>query len=620
MCGIIGAICDDSVNQVLLDGLKRLEYRGYDSAGVTLLNSDGLEIYKFAYLTESIDKLSQVQEVVDSKSKIGLAHTRWATHGIPNDLNAHPHFGCDNRIAIVHNGIIENFRDLRNALKDSGHDFASNTDSEVIAHLLEENLSKLASEKLSVETLLKAFGQTLKLLEGTYAIGVIFADFPDRILVAKNMSPVVIGLGKSGNYVSSDVSAILEQAETFVYLKDLQMASVSKDDLKVYDFDFVQMEFSSTEIAWSYQDAQKSGYETFMLKEMHEEPKAFSETLVGRNVDDPALFFDEIRFDPKDLQNIQKIFLVGCGTSYHSAMVAKYALEHWSRIPVELDIASEFRYRDPVLDSSTLVIGITQSGETIDTLAALDFARKSRAKVLCVTNVVGSSVTSNVDAVMYTRAGPEISVAATKSYISQLSMLLAFSIAMGRTTGGLFKSEAYRFMDELENCTDKIRTALTRESQYRDTAKKFKDVKDFFFIGRHMGYPTSLEAALKLKEISYLHAEGYPAGELKHGPIAVLDDTTAVVGIATKNKLYDKLLSNMEEVRARNARVLVVANDSDSTVSNYFEDVFYVPDTFDLFSPVVDIIPLQFLAYELAIIHNNDVDKPRNLAKTVTVE
>ncbi len=620
MCGIIGAVTGEKVNQILIDGLKKLEYRGYDSAGVTLLDGSGLELYKYAHLNQSIEKLSVMPQVNDSMAAIGLAHTRWATHGVPNDLNAHPHLDCSGKLAIVHNGIIENFRELKEMLKDSGHEFISNTDSEVIAHLIEENLSLIKSEGSGADEFLRAFSMTLKALLGTFAVAVISSEYPDTILVGKNMSPVVVGLGNMGNFISSDVSAILEHAEKFVYLQDLQIAAVTKSSLKIYDFDLSGIEFAATPVTWSYKDAQKAGYETFMLKEIHEEPYAFTETLLGRSTDKLELYFDEIHFDPHELADIRKIFLVGCGTSYHSAMVAKYAIEHWARIPVELDIASEFRYRDPVLDSTTLVVGITQSGETIDTLAALNFARKSRAKVLCVTNVVGSTVTNNVDAVMFTRAGPEISVAATKSYVAQLAVLLGFSIALGRFSGVLFKSEADRYFADLQNCASMMEIALGRETSYRKLAEKFKDTRDFFFIGRHMGYPTSLEAALKLKEISYLHAEGYPAGELKHGPIAVLDSNTTVIGIATKNKLYEKLLSNLEEVRSRNARVVVVANDSDNSVSNYFDDIFYVPDTFDLFSPVVDIIPLQFLAYELAVRHNNDVDKPRNLAKTVTVE
>jgi glucosamine--fructose-6-phosphate aminotransferase (isomerizing) len=621
MCGIIGAVTVESVSETLLEGLKRLEYRGYDSAGVVLIESEVLKFYKYAHLNKSIEKLSKIAELNSSLATVGLAHTRWATHGVPNDVNAHPHADCTDSIGIVHNGIIENYRQILLHLEKKGHNIKSNTDSEVVAHLIEDNLLvEKQSNQDDPLNFVRAVRKSLNLLKGTYGIAAVSSDFPGQIVVAKNMSPIVVGLGNSGNYISSDVAAILEKADKFLYLKDNQIALITQDNLRLYDIDLNEIDFKTTEVTWSYADAQKLGHESFMLKEMYEQPVAFKNTLADRDINKLELFFDEIHFDPNRLMDIQKVFLVGCGTSFHSAMVAKYAIEHWVRIPVELDIASEFRYRDPILDGSTLVIGISQSGETIDTLAALNFARKSRAKIISVSNVVGSALTNNVDAVMFTRAGPEIGVAATKTYIGQLAVLLGFAISLGKFRGTLFKSEAENYFRELLSCSDKIDMALKRREDYNQLAQKLSGAKDFFFIGRNMGDPTSLEAALKLKEISYLHAEGYAAGELKHGPIAVLDDQSTVVGVATKNKLYDKVLSNLEEVRSRGANVFVVASDSDEEIGKHFENIFYVPDTFELFSPIVDIIPLQFLAYELAKLAGNDVDRPRNLAKTVTVE
>ncbi len=612
MCGIIGATGPIPVAKILIEGLERLEYRGYDSAGVALVVEGGIWRTRAAVSTVSMKSLADAVVNAPKVLDAGVGHTRWATHGAPNERNAHPHSDCTGKVAIVHNGIIENHAILSSRLIEDGHNLASDTDSEVIAHLVEENLRDGSS-------LTQAVLNTLKVIEGTYAIAAVRSDEPGTVVAARNVSPLIVGVSEGASYVASDIPAILGRAEKYFSVADGQVVTLKGENLQVDVVGEAPGELMPLEVSWDLDMAQKGGYESFMLKEIDEEPRAIADTLRMRGIEAIEMF-DELNLDPAVLRQIDKIFLVACGTSFHAAMVAKYAFEHWCKIPVELDIASEFRYRDPVVDGKTLVIGVSQSGETIDTLQALREARRLGSHAIAVANVVDSSMTREADGVLYTRAGPEIGVAATKTFVAQVAILEAFALSLAELRNTLYKSETELLMNELLTIPLKVERAIARASEYRSVAKEIGDSKDFFFLGRHVGYPTALEGALKLKEISYLHAEGFAAGELKHGPIALIDSSSVVIGVATRGRLWSKVLSNLEEVRARGARVVVVANEDDTQTAHFGDYVFKVPSTHELFAPLIDIIPLQFLAYDLALQHGNDVDRPRNLAKTVTVE
>ncbi|NNN20431.1 MAG: glutamine--fructose-6-phosphate transaminase (isomerizing) [Acidimicrobiales bacterium] len=612
MCGIIGATGPIPVAEILIEGLERLEYRGYDSAGVALVVEGGIWRTRAAVSTVSMKSLADAIVSAPNVLDAGIGHTRWATHGAPNERNAHPHTDCTGKVAIVHNGIIENHAMLSARLIEDGHHLASDTDSEVIAHLVEENLR-------DGKSLTQAVLNTLKVIEGTYAIAAIRSDEPGTVVAARNVSPLIVGVSEGASYVASDIPAILGRAEKYFSVADGQVVTLKGENLQVDVVGDAPSELTPLEVSWDLDMAQKGGYESFMLKEIDEEPRAIADTLKMRGIEAIEMF-DELNLDPAILRQIDKIFLVACGTSFHAAMVAKYAFEHWCKIPVELDIASEFRYRDPVVDGKTLVIGVSQSGETIDTLQALREARRLGSHAIAVANVVDSSMTREADGVLYTRAGPEIGVAATKTFVAQVAILEAFALSLAELRNTLYKSETESLMNELLTIPLKVERAIARASEYRSVAKEIGDCKDFFFLGRHVGYPTALEGALKLKEISYLHAEGFAAGELKHGPIALIDSSSVVIGVATRGRLWSKVLSNLEEVRARGARVVVIANEDDDQTALFGDYVFKVPSTHELFAPLIDIIPLQFLAYDLAKQHGNDVDRPRNLAKTVTVE
>jgi glucosamine--fructose-6-phosphate aminotransferase (isomerizing) len=610
MCGITGVTGASDALPIIMEGLARLEYRGYDSAGIALHTPGGIWVRRKA------GKLSQLAAALDgapSGTAAGIGHTRWATHGGPEDHNAHPHQDCTGRLAVVHNGIIENYLPLRDRLRQSGHTFSSDTDSEVLAHLVEEQMDAGSS-------LAEAVRETLGEVEGAFSIAVVHASEPELIVAARRVSPLIVGRTDVLGLVGSDITAVLGQTRELYAIEDDQLVEVRPGRLRVTTLDGKEVEPPALKVDWDLEQAEKGGYEDFMLKEIHEQPRAVIDTLLGRLRTDGTLALDQSRISDQELQSIDKVFIVGCGTSYYAGLAAKYAIEHWTRLPVEIDIASEFRYRDPVLDPHTLVVGVSQSGETVDTLQAMRQARRWKARVLVITNVVDSSMAREADAVLYTRAGPEIGVAATKTHLAQLVVMQVLALYLAQLRNTLYPEEIARLVDELNQLPDHIRATLARSEEVRAVASACAGARDFFFLGRHVGYPVALEGALKLKEIAYLRAEGYPAGELKHGPIALIEAGTVVVGVATHSHLLDKMLSNVAEVRARGASVVLLVSEGDQATAALADHVLWVPQTHELFAPVLNVIPLQLLAYHVAKARGNDVDKPRNLAKTVTVE
>jgi len=607
MCGIVGYVGPDQALPIVLEGLRRLEYRGYDSAGVAMLDG-GLSIVKRA------GKLSELETALEAvgavPGSVGMGHTRWATHGAPTDSNAHPHTDCAGRIAVIHNGIIENFTELRSDLEKRGHVLASETDTEVVAHLIEDKQGVLADR----------VRETVTQLEGAYALVVLGMDDPDVIVGVRVSSPLIVGLGHGENVLASDIPAVLQKTRTVLPIDEHQVVEVRADRVRVTDLDGKEVQTGPFEVDWDVARAQKGGFDDFMLKEIHEQPSAIRDTLAGRVDDQGLLALDELHTDTDVLREVDKVFVVACGTAFHSGLVAKYAIEHWTRIPVEIDIASEFRYRDPVLGPHTLTLAVSQSGETIDTLEAARHARRQGSKVLAVTNTIGSSLAREADAVMYTHAGPEICVAATKTFATQMAALHLVALYLAQMRGAMFPVEIVDIVNWMRELPGQVRRTLGLADQIRGIAEELRDARDVLFIGRHTGYPAALEGALKLKELSYLHAEGYPAGELKHGPIALVEEGVPVVAVATECHVYPKMLSNIQEVRARGARMIAVASEGDEEIAAYANHVVYVPRVPELFAPVVVTPPLQMLAYDVAKLRGCDVDKPRNLAKSVTVE
>jgi len=616
MCGIIGATGDHGVLELLLDGLEKLEYRGYDSAGVALDYDGGIYRARAATGTRSLADLRKVVENAPDTVTAGIGHTRWATHGHPTETNAHPHLDCSGRVAVVHNGIIENWRELSARLRDSGHVLTSDTDTEMFAHLLEEEMASGAS-------LANAVRSALRQVRGAFSLAVVAASEPGTIVAARRVSPLVVGMGEGDSPVgllASDIPALLGHTRRFWVLDDDQVVELRPGSMRVTTLAGKVVEPTELTIDWDMAAAEKGGYPDFMGKEIHEQPQAVADTLLGRLLPDGTIALDELRITPEDLRHIDKVFIVACGSSYHAGMVAKYAIERWARLPTEIDIASEFRYRDPVLDRRTLVVGVSQSGETIDTLQAMTEARQWDARVLVISNVVDSSMARVADGVLYTHAGPEVGVASTKTHLSQIVALELLALYLAQLRGTLPPADTRHLFDKMAELPGLIATALGREDAVAAVASRFTETRDFFFLGRHVGFPTALEGALKLKELSYLRAEGYPAGELKHGPIALIEPGTVVVAVATRNQLWDKMMSNIAEVRSRGATVVLVADDGDTESAAEADEVLWVPPTEPLFAPVVDVVPLQFFAYHLAQLHGLDVDRPRNLAKTVTVE
>jgi glucosamine--fructose-6-phosphate aminotransferase (isomerizing) len=565
--------------------------------------------------TRSLDDLTKRAESAPRSATAGIGHTRWATHGRPSEENAHPHVDCSGRMALVHNGIIENHIELADELIAEGHHLESETDTEVLAHLVE---SRLAADPGAGLT--GAVRAALGRVRGAFALAVVHADQPDLIVASRRVSPLLMGVGDDAAFLASDIPAILGLTRDFFVLEDDEIAELRPGSVRVTARDGTEVDPAPLHVDWDLDAARKDGYPDYMSKEMNEQPRAVADTLLDRVLPDGTLVLDEVRITNEEFRAINKVFIVACGSSYHAGLMAKYAIEHWARLPVEIDIASEFRYRDPVLDEHTLVIGVSQSGETVDTLQAVREARKLGAKVLVISNVVDSSMARESDAVLYTRAGPEIGVAATKTHLAQITALeiLALYLAQARET--LSPADARSMLGAMGVLPDKVSAALDRASDVEAVAEAYRDSSSFIFLGRLVGYPVALEGALKLKELSYLRAEGFPAGELKHGPIALVEPGTVVIGVATRTPIWEKMMANVAEVKSRGATVVLVANDGDEETARQADAVLWVPETEYLFAPIVDVVPLQLFAYSLARLHGHDVDRPRNLAKVVTVE
>ncbi|MDO9557442.1 MAG: glutamine--fructose-6-phosphate transaminase (isomerizing) [Coriobacteriia bacterium] len=608
MCGIVGYVGPRQASDVLLGGLARLEYRGYDSAGMAVVSGGTLEV------SRRVGKLVNLREAVAETplhGMVGIGHTRWATHGKPSIENAHPHMDCTGHIAVVHNGIIENYVELREELAANGHVLLSETDTEVVAHLVESYFDGDLSD---------AVAKTVKRLEGAYALAIVHLDDPETIVAARVDSPLIIGLGEGENIVASDIPAVLEYTREVLVLEDGDVATVTANEVRVMDASGASRQREILHVEWNLDAAEKGGYEDFMLKEIHEQPRAIRETLRGRMAADGRIQLSELQMTEAQLSAIDRVFIVACGTSYHAAIVAKYLIEQWARIPVEVDVSSEFRYRDPIVDDETLVVAITQSGETTDTLAAVREARRRGAKVFAITNVVGSRVTRESDGVIYTHAGPEIGVAATKTFTAQIAALNVLALKLAQAKGTLEQARIESLWEEVARLPEIVEAVLADEHEIEACAREYTDVVSSLFLGRGIGVPVAMEGALKLKEISYIHAEAYPAGEMKHGPIALITPEVPVVVVATQGRTYEKVVSNIQEVRARGARVIVVATHGDDSIRAHAEHVLYVPRTSEDISAIPATIPMQLLSYHIAKMRGCNVDQPRNLAKSVTVE
>ncbi|MBU4310144.1 glutamine--fructose-6-phosphate transaminase (isomerizing) [bacterium] len=609
MCGIVGYLGKKRAQPILLEGLKRLEYRGYDSSGIAVLEKKKILLYK------KEGKISILEALLVNKKlegTIGLGHTRWATHGKPSDENAHPHSDCSGDLVVVHNGIIENYLILKEELIKKGHRFKSETDTEVLAHLIEENFKGDLEE---------ATREALKSVEGAYAIGVISTKDPEKLVAARYGSPLIVGVGEKEFFIASDVPAILNHTREIIFLDEGQLATLTPEGVKVTTLDNKKVEKAVTIIEWDVSLAQKNGYKHFMLKEIYEQPRAMMDTLRGRIAkDEREVLLPEISLSSKEIEKIKRLFIIACGTSYHAALIGKFLIENKVGLPVEVDIASEFRYRNPIIDSQTLVMVITQSGETADTLAALRLAKEKKAKTLAITNVVGSTASREADGVLYTHAGPEIAVASTKAFIAQLTLLYLFTIYLGGIRGTIPEEEAQEMLATLRNLPQQVKKILEDIKGILSCARKYFHKRDFLYMGRGINYPIALEGALKLKEISYIHAEGYPAGEMKHGPIALIDEDMPIVAIATQGSVYEKVLSNIEEIKAREGIVIALATEGDKKIKEKADEVIYLPQIREDFTPFLAVIPLQLLAYHIAARRGCDIDQPRNLAKSVTVE
>jgi len=607
MCGIVGITGDKQVAPILVEGLKRLEYRGYDSAGIAVANG-GLRTIK---CKGKIKALESAMAGIEVSGTCGIAHTRWATHGPPTEINAHPHLDGDNQIAVVHNGIIENFQALKTKLVDSGHSFRSDTDSEVLAHLISE---------LYDGNIEDAVRQALKLVEGTYGIAVIHAAEPQKIVGARRGSPLVVGVGQKNNYLASDVAAILGETRRVIYLDDGEMVVLTPDHVETTNIANEHVDKEIQEIHWDLDKIQKGGYPHFMLKEIFEQPDTVKDAFRGRILPETGdVMLAGLRLTEWELRNIRRIIILACGTSWHAGMLGEYLLEEYAGIPVEVEYASEFRYRSPVIEPGTLCLTISQSGETIDTLEAMREAKRRGAKVLGITNVVGSTIARETDGGIYIHAGPEIGVASTKAFTSQVTILILLTIMLGRRQI-LSSDRGIRLLNELKAIPDKIRQILAQEDTIKQIAADYKDHRNFLYLGRGYNFPIALEGALKLKEISYIHAEGYPAAEMKHGPIALIDPDMPVVVISTRDGSYQKIKGNVQEVKAREGKVISIVTEGEEEIAAMSDHVIRIPATADMLTPLLAVIPLQLLAYHIAVLRGENVDQPRNLAKSVTVE
>ena len=603
MCGIIGYIGKRKAVPILLYGLQRLEYRGYDSAGIAVIDKSGEKIV----VEKQVGKIKDLQEKLWNKKIEGhtaLGHSRWATHGSPTVENAHPHTSQRGTISIVHNGIIENYLELKEELIKKGYKFRSETDTEVIAHLF---------ENLYTGNLLETAFKVAKKLDGAYAIGVISTYEPDKIIAIKKGSPLIIGLGKDENFIASDIPAVLEYTKDFIALEDGEIALVTKDKVEIYNLEGKKLEKKPFHVTWDVSVAEKAGYKHFMQKEIHEQPRTIGDTITGFTSSKNNELYEI-------LKNTNRLYIIACGTSYHAGLVGKFWIEKFARIPVEVDYASEYRYRDRIIDDRTVVMGISQSGETADTRFALLDAKKEGAKTVGLVNVVGSSLSRETDYVLYTYCGPEIGVAATKTFTAQLVSLLLFALEAGLKRRTISNRDYEHIHEELIHIPSKVEQILKQDNQIKELAHKYMNASDFLFLGRNINYPIALEGALKLKEISYIHAEGYPAGEMKHGPIALIDEKLPVVCVIPKDGYYEKMFSNIQEVKARKGNVLSVATEGDEQIKQVSDEIIYIPETVDFLYPILTVVPLQMLSYHIATLLGKDVDQPRNLAKTVTVE
>ena len=610
MCGIVGYLGKKEAQPIIIEGLKRLEYRGYDSAGIAVFNQGKIEIKR------SEGKLKFLETLLEKDNfngGTGIGHTRWATHGRPSETNAHPYRAGG--VVVVHNGIIENYLELKAALKKEGHKFTSETDTEIISHLINKFI-------LGGEDFVSAVQKALKKLKGSYAVGVIHEKDPDKLIAARKESPLVIGWGDNEYFLASDIPAILPYTREMVFLEDGEMAIFSYKGPKLVTLDGKTVKREPKHIHWDPLMAEKGGYKHFMLKEIFEQPRALVDTFRDRILESQGeIVLDDFTLSPADLNKLERIYLVACGTSWHAALTGKFMLEKLCRIPVEVDLGSEFRYRDSVINENCLLITISQSGETADTMAALREGKKKKALTLSICNVLESSIARESGAVLYTRAGPEIGVASTKAFTTQLAALYLLAIYLGRVNKRLSRKDGKKYIKDLTILSHQVEQVLERQEKIKNISKAYAHARDFLYLGRGISYPIALEGALKLKEISYIHAEGYPAGEMKHGPIALIDENMPVVVLAAKNSItYEKVLSNVEEVKSRGGKVIAVVSDSDSGIASRVNDVIFVPENNPFLTPILLTIPLQLIAYHIAVIRGTDVDQPRNLAKSVTVE
>ena len=612
MCGIVGYVGNENAASILIDGLSKLEYRGYDSAGIAV--QDNRDEQGKLEVIKAKGRLQALREITDNGSTVkgccGIGHTRWATHGEPSVVNAHPHVSKDKKIAVVHNGIIENYKEIKEYLQKKGYIFVSETDTEVLAHLLDYYY-----QGNPLEAITKVLGR----VRGSYALGILFQENPGVLYAVRKDSPLIIGKSEQGNFIASDVPAILKYTKTVCYIEDREIAEITADTIQFYDEDQeeIQKEFKTVE--WDAKAAEKEGFEHFMLKEIYEQPKAVADTISPR-IKDGKIVIEELEMSDEEIQNISRIQMVACGSAYHVCVCAKYVLEELTRIPVDVDLASEFRYRNPLLTENTLVVIVSQSGETADSLAALREAQKRGYKVLGIVNVVGSSIAREADSVFYTWAGPEISVATTKAYSTQLAAVYLIGLLFGKVRGVLADEEYESYIQELEVLPEKIQHILNEKERIQWLANKYSHARDVFFIGRGLDYAISLEGSLKLKEISYIHSEAYAAGELKHGTISLIEDGVLVIGAATQPNLFEKEISNLVEVRSRGASVLGLTSYGNYSMEDIADFTVYVPRTKDVFATSLAVIPLQLLSYYISVAKGLDVDKPRNLAKSVTVE
>ena len=608
MCGIVGYIGTCQAAPVLLDGLSKLEYRGYDSAGIAVYDGNKIQMQKAMGRLKVLEEMTQNGATLPGT--VGIGHTRWATHGAPSDLNAHPHFNKDHSIVVVHNGIIENYLKLKKKLMSKGYEFLSETDTEVIAHMLDYYYN---GDPLATIT------KVMHRMEGSYALGILFRDHPDEVYAVRKDSPLIVGTSKSGNLIASDVPAVLKYTRDVYFLENEEIVKLTRDGLHFYNIDEEELEKEATHIDWDMNAAEKGGYEHFMLKEMHEQPKAVKDTLTPR-IKNGDVVIEELGMTDEEIRAIRKIFIVACGSAYHTGVTAKYVFEKLARIPVEVDLASEFRYRDPVIDGQDVVIAISQSGETADTLAAVELAKSRGAFIYGICNAIGSSIPRTTHTGSYIHVGPEIGVASTKAFTGQVTVLAMLALTLAKAKGTIDEQYFLSIVQELNHIPEKMKEVLELNDTLAELSKTFTYAHNFIYLGRGYSYPVALEGALKLKEISYIHAEGYPAAEMKHGPIALIDAEMPVVVIATQNGLYEKVLSNIQEIKARKGKVIAFVTKGDTVISKIADCSIELPETIECLDPLITTVPLQLLAYHIAVCKGMDVDQPRNLAKSVTVE